>query len=258
MKRTNYYNREVYSQSQRFGTAETKPPPSIYRNRKLLWKPETCLVNPRKRKLSTFELYYVLDILVEDDNKRSMKEVKDIRNREAKLSLETVLESFINAYYTEVDDLPKGNDKKKRLSSTEEASEELANTNESAKEIGVENHKNKTFNKAYKINQAKEIQVKKDENEMFKDSIECVHINGIGIEQDEEPDIANNLEHACKVWKKKTMRAEEFKRMIRNHYELVQPKKCEIANKEVNLDTEALIKDDDYLIQSLQDLKSEP
>ncbi|KAF0458459.1 hypothetical protein F8M41_000974 [Gigaspora margarita] len=148
-----------------------------------------------------------------------------MRKGKAKLSLETVLESFVDAYrkilktwipeievYEPVyeDDLPKGNDEKKRQSPTDEASEELANMNESAKEIGVENDKNKaliyfqnlvdmgfnkekaglncryengTGEKAHEINQAEEIQVEKDEHKALKD---CERLTEIETETDEQ------------------------------------------------------------------------
>ncbi|RIB21775.1 hypothetical protein C2G38_2175641 [Gigaspora rosea] len=106
---------------------------------------------------------------------------------------------------------------------------------------------------------------------LIDETIEHGHINGIGIKRDEETDTANNLEHACEIWKKKvdklkttrksknegpkepkkyerrtlnlacevcTTRAEEFKRTITNPHELMQLKKCEIADEEVNLDAE--------------------
>ncbi|CAG8726034.1 23862_t:CDS:2, partial [Gigaspora rosea] len=51
------------------------------------------------------------------------------------------------------------------------------------------------------------------------------------------------------------MRAKEFKRMIRNSYELVQSEKRKMVKKEVNPDAETSGKDNDQLIRLLQDLK---
>ncbi|CAG8725880.1 16489_t:CDS:2, partial [Gigaspora margarita] len=67
-------------------------------------------------------------------------------------------------------------------------------------------------------------------------TIECYCKN----KSDVEPDTANNLEHACEVWKKK------------------DPKRHKITEKEVNLDAKTPEKDKDQLIQSLQDPKNKP
>ncbi|CAG8741489.1 37358_t:CDS:2 [Gigaspora margarita] len=109
-----------------------------------------------------FELYYDPEISVEDGDKSSSSEEKNLKQEERELGFEIVLENFVNA----------------------------------------------TLN----------------------------HINGIGIKWDEEPDTTNNLEHACKVWKKKKSVC------------AVQPDKCEITDEEVNLNAETPGKDNDQPI----------
>ncbi|KAF0558060.1 hypothetical protein F8M41_011214 [Gigaspora margarita] len=54
------------------------------------------------------------------------------------------------------------------------------------------------------------------------------------------------------------MKAEEFKRTIRNPYMPVLPEKCETTDKKVSLDAKTSGKDNDQLTQSIQDLKSGP
>ncbi|RIB07280.1 hypothetical protein C2G38_2046130 [Gigaspora rosea] len=135
---------------------------TTYRSKKSAWNPETCLVKPRKRKpliTKTFESYYIPEVLIEDNDESSMNKEKDLKQEEVELSLEAVLGSFVDAYYKilknwipELEDtkteyesgnLPKGNDKKKRRSPADEASEELVNTNESAEEIRIEKEEHK-------------------------------------------------------------------------------------------------------------------
>lgn len=103
---------ENFEKTRTVDLQEIKLPPSIHRSKKSVRKPETCLIKPRKKKSSIFESNYVPEI------------------RKILKTWIPEIEVYEPVYE---DDLPKGNDEKKRQSPTDEASEELANMNESAK-----------------------------------------------------------------------------------------------------------------------------